>query len=90
MSVKIKNIKTGEEGTSGNFNTSSLTEIMVYFEDWMDTDFMSDYYVFIKKTQEWMTFKEAFKYKFLINDNYNTSFFEPENEEDRKRGYTLY
>ena len=87
--MKIRNIKTGEEGTSGKFNIHSLTEIFVYFDDWMDTDFMHNYEVFIEATQTWMTFNNAFNEKHLINDNHNTYFFEPTNEEDRERGYTL-
>jgi len=87
--MKILKIDTGEIGSSSKFNTSSFSEIIVYFDDWMDTDYMSNYYVFIEATQKWMTFKEAFKQKYIITDNHNTCFFEPKNEEDKERGYTL-
>ncbi len=87
--MKIRKTDTGEIGASSEFNTSSLSEIIVYFNDWMDTDFMKDYYVFIEAEQKWMTFKLAFKQNYIITDNHNTCFFEPENEEDKKRGYTL-
>jgi len=35
----------------------------------------------------WIPMDEAFKNKDLITDNYNTTFFEPENDEEKKRGY---
>ncbi len=87
--MKIRKIDTEEIGESSEFNTSSLSEILVYFSDWMDTDYMKDYMVYIEATEKWMTFTEAFKEKHIITDNYNRHFFEPETEEDRKRGYTL-
>lgn len=87
--MKIRCIKTGKIGQSGSFNTRSLCEILVYFENDMDTDCQKNYEIFIEKEQKWMTFKEAWKGKHIINDNYNTVFFEPENEEDKERGFTL-
>lgn len=87
--MKIRDINTKEEGTSSKFNTHSLTEIIVYIGDDCDTDYQKNYEVFIEATQQWMTFKEAWDGKHIINDNYNTCFFEPKNEEDRKRGFTL-
>jgi len=37
----------------------------------------------------WILMSEAFKNNDLITDNYNVEFFEPENDEERKRGYRL-
>lgn len=89
MSVKIRNIDTHEEGSSGMFNISSICEIIVYFNDWMDTDYQKRYEVFIEAIGKWIPFREAFRDNHLIVNNHNTCFFEPTNEEDRKRGFTL-
>ncbi len=37
----------------------------------------------------WISMSEAFKNNDLITDNYDVEFFEPVNEEERKRGYRL-
>ena len=37
----------------------------------------------------WVDMREAFRRGLLITDNHNTRFFEPTNEEDKNRGYTL-
>jgi len=93
--MKIKHIPTGEIGSSSKYNTHALNEIIVYITDdcdnipWTDTDYPSNYMVFIESVGEWMTFNDAFHDKHIITDNYNTYFFEPENEEDRKRGHTI-
>ncbi len=70
-----------------------------------DSVFISDLEVFISKNLQfllnkgiipewksvgyWVSMSEAFKNNDLITDNYNTKFFEPENDEERKRGYRL-
>lgn len=83
--------KKGYLGYSGNFNTSSLSEIVVYFEEGdCSSEFIKEYDVFIKAKNEWKDLGEAFKDRDIIVDNYNTRFFEPDNEEDRQRGYTLF
>ncbi len=87
--MKIRNKKTKDIGSSGKFNIHSLSEIYVYFDDWMDTDYMSNYDVYIEKLKEWKDLNQAFKDKDLITNNYNTYFFEPENDEERKQGCRL-
>ncbi len=37
----------------------------------------------------WISMSEAFKNNDLITDNYSVEFFEPKDEEERKRGYRL-
>ena len=37
----------------------------------------------------WIPMSDAFKNNDLITDNYNTEFFEPKDDEERKRGYRL-
>ncbi len=70
-----------------------------------DSVYISDLEVFITKniqfllnkeeTQKWtpvghwISMGEAFKNHDLITDNYNTEFFEPKNEEEKKRGYRM-
>jgi len=70
-----------------------------------DSVYISELEVFITKNLEfllkrtiipewtpvghWMSMSEAFKNNDLITDNYNTKFFEPKNDEERKRGYRL-
>jgi len=87
--MKVRSLKDGSLAESSTYNVQSVSEILVYWPDEMDTDYMSNYEVFIEAEQRWMTFHEAFEGKHLINDNYNTHFFEPTTEEDRQRGYTL-
>ena len=87
--MKIRDKKTKEEGSSGDFNTSSLTEIYVYFDDWTDSDFPDNYDVFIESKNEWVDLRQAFRVKDIITDNYNTRFFEPKNDEEKERGYSL-
>lgn len=77
-------------GTSDKFNTSSTNEVVVLFDTpgmGADSMFISDLEVLIN--DRWMPLNEAFKNNDLITDNYNTEFFPPMNEEERKRGYRL-
>jgi hypothetical protein len=85
--MKVKCIETNVVGESGSFNTSSLSEIIVHDDNGSDSVYMRDYLVLIDET--WMTFTEAFTKKLIITDNHNTCFFEPKNEEDKERGYSL-
>jgi hypothetical protein len=92
--MKLRLKKTGEECTSGKFNVHAMSEIIVcggHDDDtyWMDTCFISDFDCFVEATQEWKDLGAAFKDHDVIVDNYNTYFFEPATEEDKKRGYTL-
>jgi hypothetical protein len=55
----------------------------------MDSAFIRDFEVWIEALQKWKCMSQAFKDSDLIVDNYNTTFFEPSNDEDRERGFTL-
>jgi hypothetical protein len=55
----------------------------------MDSAFIRDFEVWIEALQKWKCMSQAFKDSDLIVDNYNTIFFEPGNDEDRERGFTL-
>jgi hypothetical protein len=82
--------------TSGKFNVCALSEVICYWEDGSaDSLFIKDLDVFIEARTYtgnhigWKDMRQAFEDKDIIIDNFNTYFFEPENEEDRKRGFTL-
>ncbi len=83
--------KTGSEGTSGNFNMASLSEVIVGFDDgFQDTFPIRELDVWISQKKYWLDLRLAFDTHEVIIDNHNRSFFEPISEEDRKRGYTLW
>lgn len=71
------------------FNIHAIGEVLVYDESFgCDLFFVKDLDVLLKDGT-WKDMRQAFKDHDLITDNYNTYIFEPENEEDRERGYTL-
>lgn len=88
--MKFRHKVTGNECSGSNFNMHSMGEIIMYGDDDMWTDSPVEYDVFIEATGNWMDYYEARKSHLIINDNYNTRIFEPETEEDKIRGYTLY
>lgn len=84
--MKVKTKKSGILGSSSNFNTHALCEIIVYFEDGeATTDYPSDYLFFLESTGEWVEFRD----ERIISDNYNTRFWESTNPEEIERGYQL-
>ena len=88
--MEVRNKKTQAIGFSSKFNVTGLGEIIIGFKDnGMDSDYISNYDVFLEARQEWKDTAQAFRDHDLITDNYNTIFFEPDNKEDKKRGYTL-
>lgn len=89
MKVKFKN-NPSEICYSSEFNIHSLSEVIVGGDWGMDSCFIKDLDVYIEKLKEWKDMGAAFRDSDLINDNYNTIFFEPRNEEDRKNGFTKY
>lgn len=82
---------------TGKFNIHALNECICYWpEGNADSMYFKDLDIWIKATSEatgkqigWKDMRQAFKDKDIIVDNFNTCFFEPKNEEDRKRGFTL-
>lgn len=79
------------EASSSKFNTHALNEIICFWpEGDADSVFISDFDVFITANNiGWKDMNQAFHDKNIITDNYNIYFFEPANEEDKKRGFTL-
>ena len=88
--MKVRSKDTKKTWYSYKFNTHGLSEIIVQHPDYgVDSAFIKHFDVYLESTKQWKDMRQAFKDKDLIVDNYNTLFFEPKTEEDRKRGYTL-
>lgn len=86
--MKVKHKKTGVLGSSRKFNIHGMSEIIVGFDDEdMDSDFISEYDVYLESKKEWKPMSEAFRDKDIITNNYNTEFREPQNEAERQRGW---
>jgi hypothetical protein len=74
---------------SGKFNTHAVGEVEGHGDSFgADLFFIRDLDVLLS-SGEWKDMSQAFKDHDLITDNYNVIFFEPINEEDRKRGYVI-
>lgn len=86
--VNLIHKKSGNKCSANRFNTASLTEIFVNWEDEMDTDYQYNYNVILADGSI-KDLRQAFRDHDIITDNYNTRFFFPENEEDKIRGFTL-
>jgi hypothetical protein len=87
MRVRLK--QNGDIGYILRLNTFALAEAIVGFEDGeCDSCFYSSLDVLLPN-DGWKDLCEAIKDHDVITDNYNTQLYFPQNEEDRKRGYTL-
>ncbi len=74
----------------GKFNIHAFGEVVGCGDDFgCNLFFIKDLDVFLESNNQWKDMRSAFKDCDLITDNYNTCFFEPVCEEDKKRGYTL-
>jgi len=78
------------------FNVHGIGEILGYDETFgCDLFYIKDLEVLLENSTcnmmngIWKDMRQAFKDHDLITDNYNVRFFEPANEEDRKRGFTI-
>lgn len=70
-------------------NTHALVEAIVGFEEGdMDSCFFSDLDVLLPN-DTWKDLEEAIQDHDVITNNYNTNLSFPQNEEDRKRGFSL-
>jgi hypothetical protein len=83
--MRVRYKKSGYITYSGSFNLNALNEVLTGD----DSPFVSQLDVWLDKKQEWKDMGKAFTDHDLITDNWNTCFFEPENEEDKKLGYKL-
>ena len=86
--VKVRLIDSPDiTGEASEFNS---TEVIVYYDGengHKDSEYPLNLEALIN--DKWITLKEAFKNHDLIYDIYNTNFFEPKDEEERKHGYRL-
>lgn len=71
--------------STDQLNIHAIAEVNMFD----DSVYFKDLDVFITKKNKWIDLKQAISDGDIIFDNYNTRFFEPETEEDRKRGFTL-
>ena len=85
--MKLRLKETQETCSSYRFNIHALSEIYVYFEHDMDTDFIKNYDVWLEAKQEWKDLSQAFQDSDIIPDNFNTYFREPKNDTERTQGW---
>lgn len=85
--MNVRNKDTGVEGSSDRFNLSSMSEIIVCFDDGeMISDYIKHYNVLLSDGT-WKDMSQAFKDKNIIPDNYQQTFAEPPTPEDKERGW---
>ena len=75
----------GEEGSCSQFNTSTLSEVIFYSNDWTDTVYIRD--VEVEVAGQWKTLQAAFDDGDVVPDNANQGFAPPIDAESRARGY---
>jgi hypothetical protein len=88
--MKARIIGTQEVGQASTFNVHALSEVFVYFKDECVDEFCKNVEVFVESINNWLPLLAALEEHLVITDNYDTSFFEPKNKEDKERGFTLY
>lgn len=90
-------INLSDDIKTNKFNVHALNEVICHWPDGSaDSMYIKELDVYITAPNNlsgvvvgWKDMREAFGDKDIIVDNFNTYFFEPTNEEDRKRGFTL-
>lgn len=87
--MRVRNKNSGTEASSGRLNTHGLGEMIVQFDEGdASSEYISDYEVQLPDGS-WKDLPQAFRDHDVITDNYDTVFFFPRNDEDRRRGFTL-
>ncbi len=103
--MKVRYIKNKEITGSASKLNGIGEVIVQFDDGSADSEFASELEIFISKNLEflitkgiipewksvghWIPLSKSFKEHLVITDNHNTEFFEPENEEEKKRGYRL-
>ena len=77
--MKIIDRSSGEVCSSSEFNIHSISEIIVFGDDWTDSDFIAAYDVVIGGEQ--MALSDAFRKYLIIPDDDNIHFREATPEE---------
>jgi hypothetical protein len=76
-------------GYSSKLNMCGMSELIVHYEDGdASSDEISLYDVQLQDGT-WMPLWQAFREKIVITDNYDSSFRQSLNDEERARGYYL-
>jgi len=99
--MKVREKEHSEYGMcSSRFNMCGLGEVICFWTDnggegGSDSMYIKELDVFIEAEDAesgqsigWKDMRQVFKDRDIITDNYNSYFFEPDNVEDRARGYT--
>lgn len=84
--MKLRYKKTGTETAGSRFNIHAMAEVLTGD----DTVSIRDLDVFLPALGVWKDMGQAFHDHDLIVDDYNTYFFEPENDAERRRGFRTY
>ena len=88
MKVRLKK-EMNIIGTANEFIKILPGKVLMHYEKFggAESAYISDLEVYIE--DEWKDLSDAFKNKDIITDYYNEWFFEPKDEEERRRGYRL-
>ncbi len=83
--MRLRYKSTGEECGFHGLNVHALNEVLT--SD--DSVYIHQLDVYLEKTNPpgWKDLRQAFKDKDVIIDNFNTTFREPLNEQERAQGY---
>lgn len=75
-------------GTSSQFNTHGMGEVIVHFDAGdADSMLMGELEVLVGVSCEWVPMDQAFRNRRLIPDNYNRAFREPRTASEQLRGW---
>lgn len=78
-----------EYGESRAFNTIGISEVIVYFGDTCDSEYIGNLQVKLGKC-EYKSMEQAFKDKDIIPNNLNTEFDIPHSAIEKEQGYNFY
>jgi hypothetical protein len=89
--MQLRHKTTQTSCSSSTFNTHSLDEIIVYYDDDCDSDSLHNFDALLvtgPRAGQWVALADALKQHDVITDNYNKHFAEPQTDADRERGYS--
>lgn len=88
--MKIRKIDNHSiTGNSSTFNTAGHDEVIVFYDDengGCDSEYIREWEVYLSDGK-WHNLSKAFSEKLVISDNYDQHFREPENDEEKERGW---
>jgi hypothetical protein len=83
--MKVRYQKTGSIAHASRFNMAALAEVITGD----DSPSIHELDVWLEQKQQWKPLADAFRDHDVITDDLNSSFFEPQTEEDRQRGFAV-